>query len=121
MTEFAYVYILSSKGKRLYIGVTTKLEQRIWEHKSKSHPNSFTAKYNIDRLVYFERFATLPRAIAREKELKGWLRNRKIALIVASNPDWHDLSADWGKFIKPFREEDLKPPQTFPSRRHPEP
>jgi putative endonuclease len=101
MPEYAYVYILSSKGKRLYIGVTTKLEQRVWEHKNKLHQGSFTAKYNIDQLIYFEQFGTLPRAIAREKELKGWIRYRKIALIVSSNPDWRDLSADWGKPIQP--------------------
>ncbi|HEV2578154.1 MAG TPA: GIY-YIG nuclease family protein [Acidobacteriaceae bacterium] len=116
MPEYAYVYILSSNGKRLYIGVTSKLEQRIWEHKNKTHPDSFTAKYNINQLVYFEQFTTITAAIAREKELKGWLRYRKIALIVSSNPDWRDLSADWGKSIQPFREEDLKPPKTFPPK-----
>ena len=79
MPEYAYVYILASKGKRLYIGITTGLEQRVWEHKNKLHPHSFTAKYNINHLVYFERFATIPAAVAREKELKGWLRCRKIA------------------------------------------
>ena len=92
-----YVYILASKGKRLYIGITTGLEQRVWEHKNKVHLQSFTAKYNINQLVYFERFATISAAVAREKELKGWLRYRKIALIVSTNPDWRDLSADWSK------------------------
>ena len=121
MPESAYVYILSSKGKRLYIGITTTLEKRVWQHKNKVHPRSFTAKYNINQLVHYERFATLPRAIAREKELKGWLRYRKIALIVSTNPDWRDLSADWGKPIKLFREEDLKPPRTFPATRDAEP
>ena len=104
MPEYAYVYILSSKGKRLYVGVTTKLELRIRQHKQKAHPESFTAKYNIDQLVYFERFATITAAIAREKELKGWLRARKVDLIVRSNPDWHDLSAEWGKPIQPLQE-----------------
>ncbi len=97
MPEYAYVYILASKGKRLYIGVTTKLEQRVRQHKQKLHPDSFTANYNINQLVYYERFATITAAIAREKELKGWLRSRKIALIVSTNPDWRDLSAEWGK------------------------
>jgi putative endonuclease len=114
MPDYAYVYILSSEGKRLYIGITTMLEKRIWQHKQKLHPQSFTAKYNIDQLVYFERFATITAAIAREKELKGWLRYRKIALIVSTNPDWRDLSANWGKPTKLFREEDLKLPQTSP-------
>ena len=97
MPEYAYVYILASKGKRLYIGVTTKLQHRVWQHKHKLHPASFTAKYNIDQLVHYERFGTITAAIAREKELKGWLRYRKIALIVSTNPEWRDLSADWGK------------------------
>jgi putative endonuclease len=101
MPEYAYVYILASKGKRLYIRVTTTLEKRVWQHKQKLHPNSFTATYNINQLVYFERFATIPAAIAREKELKGWIRFRKIALIVRNNPDWRDLSADWGKPLDP--------------------
>jgi putative endonuclease len=68
--------------------------------KNKLHLQSFTAKYNINQLVYFERFATIPAASAREKELKGWLRYRKIALIVSTNPDWRDLSTDWGKPIQ---------------------
>ena len=73
MPEHAYVYILASKGKRLYIGVTTNLQQRVWQHQHKLHPDSFTAKYNIDQLVHYERFGTITAAIAREKELKGWL------------------------------------------------
>jgi putative endonuclease len=129
MPEYAYTYILSSKGKRLYIGVTTKLEQRISEHKQKLHPASFSAKYNINQLVYYESFATIAPAIAREKELKGWLRYRKIAIIVSSNPEWRDLSADWGKPIQPFREEVSNHPKcsqllvmlSCANRRHPEP
>ncbi|HEY4354918.1 MAG TPA: GIY-YIG nuclease family protein [Acidobacteriaceae bacterium] len=113
MYEYAYVYILASSFKRLYIGVTTKLEQRIWEHKEKVHPHSFTAKYSIDRLVYFECFPTVAPAIAREKVLKGWLRQKKLALIVANNPTWRDLSLDWGKPIEPFREQDMRPPRKF--------
>ena len=104
MSDYAYVYILSSKGKRLYVGVTTKLELRIRQHKQKAHPESFTAKYNINQLVYFERFATITAAIAREKELKCWLRARKVDLIVRNNPDWRDLSAEWGKPIQPLQQ-----------------
>ncbi len=103
-SEYAYVYIVASKGKRLYVGVTTMLELRIRQHKAKVHPESFTSRYNIDQLVYFERFLRVTNAIAREKELKGWLRSRKIALIVAQNPDWRDLSAEWELPIGPFRE-----------------
>jgi putative endonuclease len=95
--ECAYVYILASSFKHLYIGFTTKLEHRIWQHKNQTFPNSFPARYRIDQLVYFERYSLITRGIAREKELKGWLRSKKIALIVPSNPDWTDLSKDWGK------------------------
>ncbi|MES2392719.1 MAG: GIY-YIG nuclease family protein [Acidobacteriota bacterium] len=108
-----YVYILSSKGKRLYIGFTHELENRVWEHKNKIHPESFTAKYNIDQLVYRESFGLAIAAITREKELKSWNRIKKVALIVSTNPTWRDLSLDWGKPTKPFSEAELKPPKTF--------
>jgi len=113
MPEFAYIYILSSKSKRLYIGVTTKLEFRTWQHKNKVHPESFTAKYNIDQLVYFERFTHVTTAIARETELKAWNRLKKVALIVATNPDWRDLSLEWGKPVEPFREPRPEDKRTF--------
>jgi putative endonuclease len=109
----AYVYILASSFKRIYIGVTTDLMQRVAEHKSKANAQSHTAKYNIDRLVYFERFTTITAAIQREKQLKGWLRTRKLDLIISTNPLWQDLSADWGKPIPPFKESDLRSPSTF--------
>ncbi len=102
--EQAYVYILASKGKRLYVGVTTTIESRVAQHKRKADSGSFTARYNINQLVYFERFTTVTAAITREKELKGWTRVRKVALIVGANPDWRDLSADWGKPVEPFQE-----------------
>jgi putative endonuclease len=89
-----YVYILSSKSRTLYIGVTNHLRGRVLEHREKT-PGSFTARYNIDRLVYFERFQYVGNAIAREKELKDWNRARKIALIEAENPLWDALAADW--------------------------
>ncbi len=103
MAQYGYVYILASKGKRLYVGVTTRIEHRMWQHKSKAHPECFTAKYNINQLVYFERHPLIVAAIAREKELKGWLRQRKIALIVAQNPAWKDLSLEWGKPVGPVQ------------------
>jgi predicted GIY-YIG superfamily endonuclease len=65
--ECAYVYILASSFKHLYIGFTTKLEQRIWQHKNQTFPNSFTARYRIDQLVYFERYSLITRGIARER------------------------------------------------------
>jgi putative endonuclease len=84
----------SPSGKsnhRLYIGVTNGLTVRVKQHKTAKDSNSFTARYGIDRLVYFERFQYVQKAIGREKQLKGWMRSRKIALIVQRNPTWRDL------------------------------
>jgi putative endonuclease len=89
-----YVYIMSNKSRSLYTGVTNDLERRIYEHKQKLVPG-FTAKYNITRLVYFEVTEDVGAAIAREKQIKGWLRIKKIALIESMNPKWTDLSARW--------------------------
>ncbi len=113
MDKTAYVYIVSSKGRRLYIGVTSQLQIRMTQHKSKQNPHSFTARYNIDRLVHYECFSTMLEAIARESRLKNLCRTEKIALIVAHNPDWQDLSEAWGKAITPFTEATLKQPTTF--------
>ena len=103
MPQYGYVYILASNGKRLYIGITTHLEHRLWQHKTKADPQCFTARYNINQLVYFERHPLIAAAIAREKELKGWLRLRKIALIVQHNPTWKDLSLVWGQPVGPLK------------------
>ena len=89
-----YVYIMASKSRTLYTGVTNNLVRRVYEHKQKLIPG-FTKKYNIARLVYCETFPDVRAAIAREKQIKGWLRAKKIALIESLNPDWKDLSADW--------------------------
>jgi putative endonuclease len=89
-----FVYIMSSGSGTLYIGVTNNLRRRVDEHKSKLVPG-FTAKYNIDRLVYFEMFRDIRTAIAREKQLKGWVRRKKIALIETQNQKWEDLAKDW--------------------------
>ncbi len=102
MIEFGYVYILASGFKHLYIGMTSHLELRVGQHKDGTYPCSFTERYNIKQLVYFERFAEMQTAIAREKQLKRWSRIKKIRLIVAENPDWRDLSAEWGVAIEPF-------------------
>ena len=102
MERYGYVYILASGFKHLYIGVTANLERRVRQHKSGTDPGSFTERYNIKQLVYFERFATMPVAIAREKQLKRWSRIKKIRLIVVANPDWRDLSRDWGMSVEPF-------------------
>jgi putative endonuclease len=90
-----YVYILASKSRPLYVGVTGSLMSRILQHKSRE--TGFTGRYNIDRLVYFETFRFVNNAIAREKEIKAWRREKKVALIAATNPTREDLTADWGK------------------------
>jgi len=87
-----YVYILGSKSGRLYIGVTSNLERRISEHKTKSVPG-FTRRYNITRLLYSEAYPDIESAIAREKELKKWRREKKLTLVEAQNPDHRDLAA----------------------------
>jgi putative endonuclease len=89
-----YVYILASRNGVLYIGVTNDLERRVQEHKLKLVPG-FTAKYNCDRLVWYEEFADVSEAIEAEKRLKGWRREKKVALIEETNPRWRGLAADW--------------------------
>jgi putative endonuclease len=89
-----FVYVMSNVSRTLYIGVTNNLERRVWEHKQKLHPG-FSRRYNRTMLVYCERFGGPNDAIAREKELKGWLRSRKLELIERENPDWLDLSREW--------------------------
>ncbi|HEY2860152.1 MAG TPA: GIY-YIG nuclease family protein [Terracidiphilus sp.] len=88
-----FAYIVASKSRTLYIGVTNSLVKRISQHKRKTFPG-FSTTYNCNRLVWFERFEYVNNAIRREKELKGWLRSKKVALIEESNPTWEDLSAD---------------------------
>ncbi len=86
------VYILTnSTHSVLYIGVTSELWARLQQHRERKHPNSFTAKYNCDRLVYFENFFSIVEAIAREKQLKNWHREWKERLINEKNPTWRDL------------------------------
>jgi len=95
-----HVYIMSNISKMLYAGVTNNLEHRVLQHKAKLI-DGFTKKYNLHRLVYFEAFGNIRDAIAREKQIKGWLRAKKVALIKSANPDWKDLSADWMKKLQP--------------------
>ena len=90
-----YVYILASRTKVIYIGVTNDLVRRVWEHQQKLVPG-FTARYNVTRLVYFESGESVVSAIEREKQLKGWLRAKKLKLIESMNPSWRDLSSDIG-------------------------
>jgi putative endonuclease len=98
MNEGCYfTYIMASRSHTLYVGVTSNLQKRVFEHKWKEH-EGFTARYNCDRLVWFERYQDVQKAIAREKELKGWRRSKKIALIESANPVWIDLSRDWYEY-----------------------
>jgi putative endonuclease len=95
-----YVYILTSATRRpLYTGVTNSVVGRTDQHKQKIVENSYTARYNLSRLVYFEQYQYVRDAIRREKQLKNWSRKKKIALIEVMNPKWDDLSREWGKPI----------------------
>jgi len=89
-----YVYIMTSPTGTLYTGVTNNLQRRIYEHKHKLI-EGFTQSYNITRLVYYEETDDVQTALAREKQIKGWLRRKKIALIESLNPTWQDLSEGW--------------------------
>ncbi len=90
-----YVYILTNKTNRvLYIGVTNNLERRLYEHRNEL-ADSFTKRYHVHKLVYFETTTDIRTAIEREKQLKGWLRVKKNALIETMNPKWEDLSTKW--------------------------
>ncbi len=94
MKQF-YVYIMTNKSKTLYVGVTNNLQRRVYEHKNKLI-RGFTSKYNITKVVFFEVFNDIESAIRREKQIKGWLRKKKIDLIELMNPEWNDLSEEWG-------------------------
>jgi putative endonuclease len=89
-----YVYIMTNRSQTLYTGVTNNLRRRMFEHKLHL-VTGFTSKYHITRLVYFEETSDVHAAIAREKQIKGWLRAKKIILIESMNPDWRDLSEEW--------------------------
>jgi methylglutaconyl-CoA hydratase len=102
-----YVYIMASKSRVLYTGVTDDIYRRTWEHKNDVNPG-FTRDYRVHRLVYYETFKYVGNAIAREKNLKGWLRRKKIALIESENRSWEDLSEAWfdGKQVLRFAQDD---------------
>ena len=89
-----FVYMMASKTRTLYIGITNNLERRVWEHKQKETPG-FTKRYDVTMLVYYESFGDVTVAIGREKELKAWRREKKVALLESVNPKWQDLAADW--------------------------
>ena len=93
MNEY-YTYIMTNKSRTLYTGITSDLERRVWQHKQKEG-SKFTAKYNIRFLVYYERFPEVLDAISREKQIKDWLRAKKIVWIESLNTEWKDLSEGW--------------------------
>jgi putative endonuclease len=93
MREY-YVYVMSNKSRMLYVGVTNDLERRVYEHKMKLIPG-FTSRYNLNKLIFFESTNDVTVAIAREKEIKGWVRRKKTALINSFNPEWKDVSEEW--------------------------
>lgn len=94
MARQYFVYIMSNRRRTLYVGVTNNLLRRLREHR-KAGRRSFTGRYLMSRLVYFEQFATVALAIAREKQIKGRRRSKKVALIEGVNPGWDDLSSGW--------------------------
>ena len=91
-----WVYIVASAGGTLYIGMTNDIERRMREHKSGEF-EGFASKYGCDRLVYYEKFDNVFKAIGREKQLKGWRREKKVTLIERMNPRWQDLADSWGR------------------------
>ncbi len=95
MTKNYYIYLLTNwNNKVMYVGMTNNLERRVYEHKQKLI-KGFTSKYNIHKLVYFEQFSNAQDAIAREKQIKKWRREKKNNLVMTLNPEWKDLSLEW--------------------------
>jgi putative endonuclease len=88
------IYSLTNRSRTLYVGVTGNLHRRVWQHKQGSG-SEFCKRYKLDRLVYYESFDDVIKAINREKQIKGPLRIKKIQLIVSMNPTWRDLSEKW--------------------------
>jgi putative endonuclease len=91
-----YVYILASLSRTLYVGMTNDLARRLYEHRNQPAPRSFSSRYRAHRLVYFEVAASAYAAITREKQIKGWLREKKVELIERENPGWEDLAVGLG-------------------------
>jgi len=98
-----WVYVVASKSRRIYTGMTNDIRRRVAEHKT-GEIEGFTQRYKINRLVYFERFHYVGNAIDREKQIKGLDRAKRVALIESANPTWDDLSGEWGKPIEGLRQ-----------------
>ena len=97
-----FVYILSSKSRCIYTGITNDLFRRVLQHK-RGKIKGFTQRYRINRLVYWEEFQYVGNAIYREKVIKDWSRAKRVALIERDNPTWDDLAEDWGKPLQPLK------------------
>ena len=106
MPRTFYVYILANRSRTLYVGVTNNISRRVLDHR-RGKASEFTRRYMVRRLVHVEATTDVRAAIMREKQIKGWLREKKIALIEANNPDWEDLAATW--FDKPLARDDEDP------------
>jgi putative endonuclease len=99
-----YVYMVADRSRVLYVGFTGDLYQRVLQHRNGTF-EGFTSRYRCNRLVWFERHPDPSQAIAREKQIKRWRREKKVFLIEIENPTWKDLSADWGTAIAPHKTE----------------
>jgi putative endonuclease len=94
MKQF-WVYMMSNKSRRLYTGLSSDIAVRVTKHKAKLYPDGFTARYSFDMLAWYEEHPDFISARTREVEIKGWRREKKVALIEEENPDWADLSLEW--------------------------
>ncbi len=94
-----YTYIVASRSRNFYVGVTSDLMKRVWQHKGGIF-EGYSKQYKCNRLVWFERCPSVLSAIAREKQLKGWRRAKKICLIELENATWLDLSEGWGEMME---------------------
>ena len=97
-----FVYIMSNRAHTLYTGITNDLPQRVRQHKTRTYPNAFTARYTFDRLVYYESAVDQHAAALREKRIKNWPRAKRVELIQSVNPNWNDLSVnfDLGRWLR---------------------
>jgi putative endonuclease len=118
--RFYCVYIMGSLSGTLYVGFTGNLHKRIFEHKF-HHKEGFTSKYDVERLLYWASFDDVHKAIAREKQLKGWSRRKKIALIESRNPHWIDLAKEWYPWMERGEGRDASTPAVHPSDGPPPP
>ena len=114
------VYIMSSLSGTLSIGMTSNLHARVFEHRF-HRLEGFTDKYDIERLLYWESFDEVSKAINREKQLKGWRRSKKVALIEFLNPHWLDFAREWYPWMKSSENRDGSTPQDDPQAGHPAP